>query len=126
VSEISTPNAPRPAGYYSQAIGHDNLVYVSGQLSIDPAAGEKKVGQIEEQTEQVLQDLDGILKAAGCGTDQVIKTTVYISGMELWGQVNTVYSRFFGEHRPVRAVVPTRNLYFGFQVEIEAIATTEK
>ena len=124
--EISTPNAPKPAGHYSQAIVHNNLVYVSGQLPVDPETGEKKTGPIEEQTEQVLKNLAGILKAAGCGTDQVIKTTVYISDMELWGRVNAVYSRFFGEHRPARAVVPTRNLHFGFQVEIEAIATTEK
>lgn len=124
--EISTPNAPKPAGHYSQAIVHNNLVYVSGQLPVDPETGEKKIGSIEEQTEQVLKNLAGILKAAGCGTDQVIKTTVYISDMELWGRVNAVYSRFFGEHRPARAVVPTRNLHFGFQVEIEAIATTEK
>lgn len=124
--EISTPNAPEPAGHYSQAIVHNNLVYVSGQLPVDPETGEKKIGSIEEQTEQVLKNLAGILKAAGCGTDQVIKTTVYISDMELWGRVNAVYSRFFGEHRPARAVVPTRNLHFGFQVEIEAIATTEK
>ncbi len=124
--EISTSNAPKPAGHYSQAIVHNNLVYVSGQLPVDPETGEKKVGPIEEQTEQVLKNLTGILKAAGCGTDQVIKTTVYISDMELWGRVNAVYSKFFGEHRPARAVVPTRNLHFGFQIEIEAIATTEK
>ncbi len=124
--EISTPNAPKPAGHYSQAIVHNNLVYVSGQLPVDPETGEKKVGPIEEQTEQVLKNLAGILKAAGCGTDQVIKTTVYISDMALWSRVNAVYSKFFGEHRPARAVVPTRDLHFGFQVEIEAIATTEK
>jgi len=124
--EILTPDAPKPAGHYSQAIVHNNLVYVSGQLPVDPATGEKKTGPIEEQTEQVLKNLAGILKAAGCGTDQVIKTTVYISDMELWSRVNAVYSRFFGEHRPARAVVPTRNLHFGFQIEIEAIAAIEK
>jgi 2-iminobutanoate/2-iminopropanoate deaminase len=123
---ISTPNAPKPAGHYSQAIVHNNLVYVSGQLPIDPESGEKRIGSIEEQTEQALKNLAEILKAAGSSLNQVIKTTVYISDIELWNRVNAVYARFFGEHRPARAVVPTRNLHFGFQIEIEAIAALDK
>ncbi len=119
---ISTPNAPKPAGHYSQAIVHNNLVYVSGQLPVDPESGEKRIGSIEEQTEQALKNLSEILKAAGSNLNQVMKTTVYISDIELWNQVNAVYARFFGKHRPARAVVPTRNLHFGFQIEIEAIA----
>ena len=120
--EISTQNAPKPSGHYSQAIVHNNIVYVSGQLPIDPQTAEKRIGSIEEQTEQVLHNLSEILKAAGSNINQVIKTTVYISDIKLWGRVNAVYSRFFGEHRPARAVVPTRDLHFGFQIEIEAIA----
>ena len=124
--EISTPNAPKPSGHYSQAIVHNNIVYVSGQLPIDPKTGEKRTGSIEEQTEQVLKNLSEILQAAGCNLNQVLKTTVYISDIQLWDRVNTVYSKFFGEHRPARAVVPTRNLHFGFQIEIEAIAALNK
>ena len=120
--EISTQNAPKPSGHYSQAIVHNNIVYVSGQLPIDPKTGEKRIGSIEEQAEQALKNLSEILKAAGCNINQVIKTTVYISDIGLWDRVNAVYSRFFGEHRPARTVVPTRNLHFGFQIEIEAIA----
>ena len=120
--EISTLDAPRPAGHYSQAIVHGGMVYVSGQLPIDPQTGEKRAGSIEEQTEQALRNLAAILKAADSGLDQVVKTTVYVSDIELWGRVNQVYSRFFGGHRPARAVVPTRELHFGFQIEIEAIA----
>ena len=123
---ISTPNAPKPAGHYSQAIVHNNLVYVSGQLPLDPKTGEKRIGSIEEQTEQALKNLSEILKAAGSNLNRVMKTTVYISDIELWDRVNAVYSRFFGEHRPARAVVPTRNLHFGFQIEIEAIAALDK
>ena len=123
--EISTQNAPRPSGHYSQAIVHDNIVYVSGQLPIDPQTGEKRIGSIEEQTEQALKNLSEILKAAGSDINQVIKTTVYVSDIELWDRVNAVYSRFFGEHRPARAVVPTRDLHFGFQIEIEAIAVAK-
>lgn len=120
--EISTQNAPSPSGHYSQAIVHENMVYVSGQLSIDPLTGEKRLGSIEEQTEQALKNLSQILKAANSDIGQVIKTTVYVSDIELWDRVNTVYSRFFGKHRPARAVVPTRDLHFGFKIEIEAIA----
>jgi 2-iminobutanoate/2-iminopropanoate deaminase len=123
--EISTQNAPRPSGHYSQAIVHGNIVYVSGQLPIDPQTGEKRIGSIEEQTEQALKNLSEILKAAGSDINQVIKTTVYVSDIGLWDRVNAVYSRFFGEHRPARAVVPTRDLHFGFQIEIEAIAVAK-
>ena len=123
---ISTQNAPEPAGHYSQAIVHHNIVYVSGQLPIDPKTGEKRTGPIEEQTEQVLKNLSEILKAAGSNLNQVLKTTVYLSDIELWSRVDAVYARFFGEHRPARAVVPTRNLHFGFQIEIEAIAAVNK
>jgi len=119
---ISTPNAPQPAGHYSQAIVHGDTVYVSGQLAVDPQTGEKRLGSIEEQTEQALKNVAAILKAANSGVDRVLKTTLYISDIELWGRVNEVYSRFFGEHRPTRAVVPTKELHYGFLIEIEAIA----
>jgi len=122
--EVSTQNAPKPAGHYSQAIIHNNIVYVSGQLPIDPKTEEKRIGSIEEQTEQALKNVSEILKAAGCNLNRVIKTTVYVSDIKLWGRVNAVYSNFFGDHRPARAV-PTRDLHFGFQIEIEAIAAVE-
>ncbi len=119
---ISTPNAPSPAGHYSQAVTHGGLVYVSGQLPIDPASGEKCSGSIEEQTTLVLNNLAAILTAAGSGIDRVLKTTVYVSDISLWPRVNEVYSSFFGDTRPARAMVPTRDLHFGLKVEIEAIA----
>jgi len=123
---ILTENAPKPAGHYSQAIVHNNIIYVSGQLPIDPKTGDKLAGPIEEQTEQVLNNIAAILKVAGADLSQVLKTTVYISDIELWPRVNNVYSRFFGEHRPARSVVPTKNLHFGFQIEIDAIAALPK
>jgi len=124
--EIFSPNAPKPAGHYSQAVIHDNIIYVSGQLPIDPATGQKRLGSIEEQTEQVLKNLAEIIKAAGSDINEVIKTTVYISDIQLWDRVNEVYGKFFGEHRPARAVVPIKNLHFGFDIEIEAIASLIK
>jgi len=122
MKEVRTNDAPPPAGHYSQAIVHDGLVYVSGQLPIDPKREEKHVGGIEEQTEQVLHNLDAILKKANSDRDHVLKVTVYVSDIALWARVNAVYGRFFGDHRPARAVVPTREFHFGFQIEIEAIA----
>ena len=120
--EVSTPHAPRPAGHYAQAIAHNGLLYVSGQLPVDPESGEKRVGSIEEQTEQALRNVAAILEAAGSDLNHVLKTTVYVSDISLWGRVNAVYAATFGDHRPARAVVPTRELHYGFQVEIEAIA----
>ena len=122
MKSVLTTKAPKPAGHYAQAIVHNDLVFVSGQLPIDPQTGEKRLGSIEEQTEQALKNVAEILKAAGSDIDRVIKTTVYIANIELWDRVNSVYARFFGEHRPARAVVPSRELHFGFQIEIEAIA----
>jgi 2-iminobutanoate/2-iminopropanoate deaminase len=111
--EISTPDAPQPAGHYTQAMVHGDLVYVSGQLPIDPQTGEKRTGSIEEQTDQAIRNLAGILNAANSGLDQVVKTTVYISDIELWDRVNAVYSRLFGEHRPARAVYQPGNCILG-------------
>ena len=121
-----TENAPRPAGHYSQAVVHNDTVYVCGQLPINPESGEKITGPIEEQAEQVLKNLSRILQAAGSDLNQVLKTTVYLADMSLWERMNSVYARFFGEHRPARTMVPAPNLHFGFQVEIDAIAAIKK
>jgi len=122
MKEILSIDASQPAGHYSQAIEHLGLIYVSGQLPINPKSAEKHVGNIEEQTEQALANLEAILRKANSGKNQVLKVTVYISDIALWDRVNSVYARFFGDHRPARAIVPTRELHFGFQIEIEAIA----
>ena len=122
---IPTLGAPAPAGHYSQAIVHKGLVFVSGQLAVDAATGRKIAGTVEEQTRIALENVAAILRAAGSDITRVLKTTVYISDIELWGRVNEVYAEFFGDHRPARAVVPTRDLHFGFKVEIEAVATVD-
>ncbi len=119
---ISTPDAPPPAGHYSQAVVYADTVYVSGQLAVDPATGEKGVGSIEEQTRLALRNVEQILLSAGSDLNHVIKTTAYVSDVELWGGVNQAYAEVFGDHRPARAVVPSRDLHFGCLVEIEAIA----
>ena len=122
---VSTPEACKPGGHYSQALVHHGTVYVSGLLPIDPQTGEKKLGAIEEQVEVALCNLAAILKSADSDLDHVLKVTVYISDIELWPKVNAAYARIFGAHKPARAVVPTRDLHFGFKVEIEAIAAVK-
>lgn len=119
---IHTDRAPEPLGHYSQAVVQGDLVFVAGQLPIVPVTGEKITGTVEEQTLQALQNMGAILEAAGSSTDKVLKVTIYIPDMELWGKVNEVYTGFFGQHRPARAVVPTRDLPSGFKIEIEAVA----
>lgn len=123
---VFTTEAPVPAGHYSQAIVHNGLVFVSGLLPINPETGRKKAGTIEEQTRQVLNNLAAILAASGSSLEKVLKVTVYISDIALWGQVNEVYAEVFGSHKPARAIVPTRELHYGFQIEVEAIATVDE
>ena len=125
IKRINTPNAPQPAGHYSQATVYNGLVFVAGQLSIDPATGEKKLGSIEEQTEQALSNVHAILKAAGSDWDRVLKINISIADIELWEPVNKVYARILGENRPARAVIPCGKLHYGFLIEIEAIAATD-
>ena len=119
---VLTPNAPIPAGHYSQATVHAGVVYVAGQLAIDPATGERRLGSIEEQTECTLLNVQAILEAAGSDFAHVLRMTVYVADIGLWGAVNTVYSRMLGELRPARAIVPTGVLHHGFLVEIDCIA----
>lgn len=124
IRTILTPEAPAPGGHYSQAVVYNGLVFVAGQLAIDPKTGERLTGSIEEQTEQCLNNISAILQAAGSGLSRVLKMTIYISDIELWGAVNSVYARVMAEHRPARAVVPVKDLHYGFKIEIEAVAAT--
>jgi 2-iminobutanoate/2-iminopropanoate deaminase len=122
IRPIQTPNAPTPAGHYSQAIVHNGIVYVAGQLPIDPVTGEKLQGTMEEQTERTLRNIEAILKAANSDLSRVLKMTVYVSDISQWSAVNTTYARILGEHRPARAIVPVKELHYGFLIEIDAIA----
>jgi 2-iminobutanoate/2-iminopropanoate deaminase len=125
IRTVTTNKAPKPGGHYSQGIVYNGLVFVSGQLSIDPATGDKKLGSIEEQTEQALKNVLEIVKAAGSSLERILKVTIYVSDINLWGAVNEVYARFMGSHRPARAVIPTRDLHYGFLIEIEAVAAVQ-
>ena len=123
---VLSPRAPTTAGHYSHAIVHNGLVFVSGQLPLDPADPKKPPGTIEEQTEQALKNVAEILKAAGSSLDRLLQVTVYVSDIALWPAVNATYARILGPHRPARAVIPVKELNRGFQIEIQAIAAAEE
>ena len=125
MKQIFLPGAPPPAGHYSPGVVHHGFVFVSGQLPMKPGTTEHVIGTIEEQTEQCLRNVEGVLKAAGSSLDQVVQMTVYVSDGELWGRVNSTYSKVMGAHKPARAVVPVKVLHFGYQIEIQAIATVD-
>ncbi|MBI60643.1 enamine deaminase RidA [bacterium] len=120
---ITTDLAAEPLGHYSQAIVHNGLVYVSGQLPIDPNDPSMFLETVEDQTLQTLKNLQAVLEAANSDKSLVLKSTVYISDISIWAQVNQVYASFFGDHRPARSAVPTKNLPKGYLVEIDVIAT---
>ena len=126
IKRISTADAPTPAGHYSQATVYNGLIFVAGQIAIDPATGAHKTGSIEEQTEQTLNNVYAILQAAGSDWGRVLKMTVYVADISLWDVVNKVYARILGEHRPARAVIPTGALHHGFLIEIDAVAATDQ
>jgi len=119
---VHTDHAPRPGGHYSQAVVHHDTVYVAGQLPIDPADPKAPPGDAATQTRRTLENVRAILEAAGSGLDHVLQMTVYVSDISHWGEVNRVYAEVMGEHRPARAVVPTRDLHHGYLVEIQAVA----
>ena len=122
IRTVFTEEAPKPGGHYSQAVVHNGLVFVAGQLPIDPKTGEKLTGSIEQQAEQCLMNVAAILKASGSDLSRVLRMTIYVSDMEHWPAVNTVYARVMGEHRPARAIVPVKELHYGFKIEIETTA----
>jgi 2-iminobutanoate/2-iminopropanoate deaminase len=121
---ISTSKAPAAIGPYSQAIRWGQVLFVSGQIPIDPATGQIVAGDIETQTERVLKNLAAILEAAGSSLSQVLKTTVYLKDLEEFARMNEVYARFFGEQPPARATVQVARLFRDVRVQIEAIAGT--
>ncbi len=122
---IQTPNMPKSNGHYSQCIEHNGILYLSGQLPIDPVT--KTIPKsIEEQTDLTLQNVELILTEAGSSKKQIIQMRIYISNIKLWDKVNERYSVFFEDHKPVRSIVPTRDLHFGCLIEIEAIAVSKK
>ena len=108
--------------HYSAAVVHNGLVYVSGQLPIDPRKGIPVEGGIKEQTRAVFRNLTEILAKAGSSKERILRTTAYIPDVSMWSEVNEVYIEYFSNYKPARTVVPTSELHYGCLIEIDAIA----
>lgn len=113
-------------GHYTPGIISNGMLYISGQLSLDPDTRQLPTGGIEEHTMIALNNVDRVLREAGLSRKNVVQCRVYVTDIDLWDQVNQVYTDFFGEHKPVRIVVPIGKLHFGCLIEIEVIAEVDK
>jgi len=119
---INTPKAPAPIGPYNQATLADNVLYISGQISIDPETNALITASVEEETHQVMRNLEAVLNAADCTFGNIVKTTIFLSDMALFPQVNEVYGSYFQLDFPARETVAVAGLPKGVNVEISAIA----
>ncbi len=120
---VLTSNAPAPIGPYSQATIHNSVLYVSGQIAIDPATGELVNSDIEAETHMVLKNLGAILTEAGIGFEHVLKCSVFVKDMNMFGRINAVYAQYFtGEQPPARELAEVANLPRFVNIEFSAIA----
>jgi len=119
---IKTDKAPLPVGPYSQAIIYGELVFLSGQLSIDSTTNKLVQGTIEEETRRVLDNIKAVLEEAGSFLEKVLKTTVFLADIEEFGKFNAVYQQYFSSHPPARSCIQACKLPKGMKVEVEVIA----
>ncbi len=119
---ISTDRAPKAIGPYSQGIAASGLLFLSGQVPLDPKTGDLVQGTVREEVTRVMDNLKAVLEAAGSGLDRVVRTTVYLTDLQDFAAMNEVYARYFGAHRPARSTVQVAALPKGARVEIDAIA----
>lgn len=119
---ITTTNAPAPIGPYNQAVQTGNMLFISGQVCIDPATGELKNRDIQEETHQVMHNLKAILQEAGMDFSNVVKTTIFITDMNQFGEINAVYGKYFEKDFPARETVQVSALPKFVNVEISMIA----
>ena len=122
---ISSDAAPKAIGPYSQAIAIDDLVFTAGQVALDPKSGELVGRTTAEQTEQVFANLKAVLAAAGTSLQNVVKSTVYLADMADFAQMNEVYAKHFGTHKPARSTVQAAGLPKHARVEIDCIAVKQ-
>lgn len=125
IKTIQTKKAPGAIGPYSQAIVANGFVFCSGQIGLDPKTGEIVEG-IENQTRRVMDNLVGVLSAAGTDLSHVVKTTIYLKNISDFPLVNSIYAQYFNTHKPSRATIGVANLPKGAFIEIEAIAVKKK
>ncbi len=119
---ISTDKAPQAIGPYSQAVQFDNLLYISGQIPLEPISGQVLKANIKEQTRQILNNLHAVLIAGGSSLDNVLRTTIFLTNLEDYSEVNGVYAEFFEQSMPARSTVQVSRLPMDVQIEIDAIA----
>ncbi|MEO5783030.1 MAG: RidA family protein [Ginsengibacter sp.] len=122
---INTPNAPSPIGPYSQAVEANNMLFISGQIALKPGTSDLANTDINEETHQVMKNLQSILSTAGIDFNAVVKTTIFLSDMELFGQVNEVYGKYFKADFPARETVAVKGLPKNVNVEISMIAISK-
>lgn len=119
---ILSPDAPQPVSVYSQAIQSGELLFLAGQIPLDPVSGELVSGSIELETERIMQNLAAVLSAAGASLQQIVKTTVYLTNMGDFAEFNAAYAKHFPSAPPARTTVAVAALPRGARIEIEAIA----
>ncbi len=119
---ILTSNAPAPIGPYSQAVQVGNILYCSGQIALDPQSGQVVGTTVEDQTKQVMKNIEAVLKQAGAGFPQVVKTTIFLQSMGDFPKVNEIYGGYFKSEPPARSTVAAAGLPKGVLVEIEVLA----
>ena len=119
---IETGSAPAPIGPYSQAVMAGNMLFISGQVAINPATGNVEATSVEEETKQVMTNLGAILSEAGLGFSNVVKTTIFLTDMSLFATVNEIYGSFFAADAPARETVAVKGLPKNVNVEISMIA----
>lgn len=122
---VSTESAPKAIGPYSQAIKANGMVFVSGQIPLDPTSGQLISGSIATQVRQVIANISSILKASGSDLSKVVKTTVYLKDMNDFDEMNQTYAEFFTETKPARATIQAAALPKNVSIEIDAIALAD-
>jgi len=119
---INTDNAPAPIGPYNQSVKANGFLFISGQIAINPATNTIEANTVEEETEQVMKNLEAVLTAAGMNFSNVVKTTIFLSDMALFSIVNEIYGRFFPDNAPARETVAVKGLPRNVNVEISMVA----
>lgn len=122
---IRTDNAPAAIGPYEQGVGVGAFLYTSGQIALDPKTGTFMSGEIEQETERVLKNIEAILRADGLSLEDVVKTTVYLADLQHFARMNRVYENFFRDNKPARACVQVAALPAGAKVEMDAVAVRQ-
>ncbi|MEC1261295.1 RidA family protein [Bacillus swezeyi] len=123
---VHTKYSTRDGGHYVPAMEHNGVLYISGQLSMNPETGKIPAGGIKEEAKQALVNMELVLKERGLAKEDVILCRLYTPDVKYWPDINEVYAHFFGNHKPARVVVPSNHLYAGCLVEVEAIAAIKE